>query len=295
MNLTDKNSPEFLTLARLEQKTAVEALIFASDEPATFDFLYTTLIEELKPKAEIKVHNVELFSGTLDGPELIQVLSDSVAGQEAEPEDEPIDESRSPEVIEILLNELIDGINADLRITNRPYHIIQIAGGWQFATRPEYGELIMRLSKSKSKRRFSQAALETMAIIAYRQPITKPEIEQIRGVNSNEIVNSLIDKKLVEMVGRKDVLGKPLLFSTTSDFLRIFGLNDLDDLPKLRELEELDTEDIMPDSHLEFTIDASSAEAFKSLPGIGNKSFLVETDEGSENAENPAEEESDSM
>lgn len=295
MNLTENNSPEFLTIARIEQKAAVEALIFASDEPATFDFMYTTLIEEHKPKAKIKVQKVELFSGSLDGPELIQAMADSAVEQDAEYEDESIDESRSPEVIDILLNELIDEINDDLRITNRPYHIIQIAGGWQFATRPEYGELIMRLSKSKSKRRFSQAALETMAIIAYRQPITKPEIEQIRGVNSNEIVNSLIDKKLVEMVGRKDVLGRPLLFSTTPDFLRIFGLNNLDDLPKLRELEELETEDIMPDSHLEFTIDASSAEAFKSLPGIGNKSFLVETDDNSEIPENPGDEESHSL
>ena len=78
-----------------------------------------------------------------------------------------------------------------------------------------------------------------MAIISYRQPISKPEIESIRGVNSNEIVNTLIDKSLVAIVGRAEVVGKPLLYGTTPEFLRVFGLNTLTDLPKLREIEEL--------------------------------------------------------
>jgi hypothetical protein len=98
---------------------------------------------------------------------------------------------------------------------------------------------VQRLLKARNRKRLSQAALETLAIIAYRQPITKAEIEAIRGVNVSEVVNSLVEKQLVAMVGRSETIGKPLLYGTTEDFLRIFGLNDLSDLPKLREIDDL--------------------------------------------------------
>lgn len=134
---------------------------------------------------------------------------------------------------------IIAEINADLALTARPYRIVTVAGGYHFATTAEQGEYVQKLLKAKSRRRLTQATLETLAIISYRQPISKPEIEAIRGVNSGEIVNSLIEKDLVTIVGRAEVIGKPLLYGTTKEFLRIFGLNALTDLPKLREIEEL--------------------------------------------------------
>lgn len=136
-------------------------------------------------------------------------------------------------------DEIIAEINADLALTARPYRIVTVAGGYHFATTAEQGEYVQKLLKAKSRKRLTQATLETLAIISYRQPISKPEIEAIRGVNSNEIVNSLIEKDLVAIVGRAEVIGKPLLYGTTKEFLRIFGLNTLTDLPKLREIEEL--------------------------------------------------------
>jgi segregation and condensation protein B len=136
-------------------------------------------------------------------------------------------------------DEVITEINADLALTARPYRIVTVAGGYHFATTAEQGEYVQKLLKAKSRRRLTQATLETLAIISYRQPISKPEIEAIRGVNSGEIVNSLIEKDLVAIVGRAEVIGKPLLYGTTKEFLRIFGLNALSDLPKLREIEEL--------------------------------------------------------
>ncbi|MFN8359694.1 MAG: SMC-Scp complex subunit ScpB [Candidatus Kapaibacterium sp.] len=136
-------------------------------------------------------------------------------------------------------DEIIAEINADLALTARPYRIVTVAGGYHFATTAEQGEYVQKLLKAKSRRRLTQATLETLAIISYRQPISKPEIEAIRGVNSGEIVNSLIEKDLVTIVGRAEVIGKPLLYGTTKEFLRIFGLNALSDLPKLREIEEL--------------------------------------------------------
>jgi segregation and condensation protein B len=136
-------------------------------------------------------------------------------------------------------DELVEEINDQLERVERPYRIVKIAGGFQFATTPAHGLLVQRLLKAKNRRRLTQAALETVAIIAYRQPITKAEIDAIRGVNSGEVVNSLVEKQLVAMVGRAETLGKPLLYGTTEEFLRVFGLNDISDLPKLREIDDL--------------------------------------------------------
>ena len=95
------------------------------------------------------------------------------------------------------------------------------------------------MSSEKSKRRLSQAALETLAIIAYKQPITKPELEQIRGVNSDYILNTLLEKNLITITGRAETIGRPLLYGTTTEFLKYFGLYNLSDLPKPREIEEI--------------------------------------------------------
>ncbi|HKI78677.1 MAG TPA: SMC-Scp complex subunit ScpB [Ignavibacteriaceae bacterium] len=133
----------------------------------------------------------------------------------------------------------IDKINADYEERKTPYRIIRIAGGFLFATLPEYAKYIGYLSSEKSKRRLSQAALETLAIVAYKQPITKPELESIRGVNSDYIMNTLLEKNLIAIKGRAETIGRPLLYSTTDEFLKYFALNKLSDLPKPREIEEI--------------------------------------------------------
>ena len=119
------------------------------------------------------------------------------------------------------------------------YKINKIANGFLFATRPEYAKYLGFLSSEKSKRRLSQAALETLAIIAYKQPITKPELETIRGVNSDYILNTLLEKNLITISGRAETIGRPLLYSTTEEFLKYFGLFKLSDLPKPREIDEI--------------------------------------------------------
>jgi segregation and condensation protein B len=133
----------------------------------------------------------------------------------------------------------IAAINEQLTLGGRPYMIVRVAGGYHFVTRNAYGTFVQRLLRSKSRKRLSQAALETLAIIAYKQPVSKPDIEAIRGVNSNEVVNALLDRALIGIVGRAESIGKPLLYGTTQEFLRIFGLNALDELPKMREIDEL--------------------------------------------------------
>lgn len=113
-----------------------------------------------------------------------------------------------------------------------------VGGGYQLRSRPEHADYIRRLTKAKGVK-FSQSALETLAIIAYRQPITRAEVEYLRGVDSGGVMKSLLEKKLLRILGKKDVPGKPLIYGTSREFLELFGLKDLNALPTLKEIQEL--------------------------------------------------------
>ncbi len=120
----------------------------------------------------------------------------------------------------------------------RGFYLAEIAEGYQFRTRPRYAQYLQKLYKIKAPK-FSQPALETLAIIAYRQPITRAEVEQLRGVDAGGVIKTLLDKKLIKIVGKKDVPGRPMIYGTTREFLEAFGLKDLKSLPTLRDLAEL--------------------------------------------------------
>ena len=137
------------------------------------------------------------------------------------------------------IDSTVDALNEKLNSNENAFQILKLAGGYCFATKPEYSKYLGYLSSEKSKRRLSQAALETLAIIAYKQPITKPEIEVIRGVNSDYMINTLLEKNLITIDGRAESIGRPLLYKTTIEFLKYFGLNKISDLPKPREIEEI--------------------------------------------------------
>lgn len=141
----------------------------------------------------------------------------------------------SSEDVENAVNELNEKYSSNELSIN----IIKISNGLTFATKPEYAKYVSYLSTEKSKRRLSQAALETLAIVAYKQPITKPEIETIRGVNSDYMIGTLLDKGLITIKGRAETVGRPLLYITTDDFLKYFGLYKINELPKPREIEEI--------------------------------------------------------
>ena len=129
-------------------------------------------------------------------------------------------------------------INAALLASGRPYEIAEVAAGWQFRTRPEYAQVILA-AKPERKVRLSRAALETLALVAYRQPLSRAEIEDLRGVDCGAVMKSLLERDFVRIVGRRDAPGRPALFGTTSAFLETFGLRALTDLPPLREVESL--------------------------------------------------------
>jgi segregation and condensation protein B len=120
---------------------------------------------------------------------------------------------------------------------DRGVRLEKVAGGWRFVTRPEFDSLLRRFHEVTERSRLSLAALETLAIIAYRQPITLPEIQDIRGVNSSSVLKTLFEKKLITTAGKKPVVGTPFFYRTTQDFLVRFGLNDLTDLPKPEDLD----------------------------------------------------------
>ena len=134
---------------------------------------------------------------------------------------------------------IIRELNGEYVHAGRSFRIIQVAGGFQFATMPDFAEWLGRMVKEKAKRKLTQATLETLSVIAYKQPVTKPEMEAIRGVNADYAIQKLMERGLITIVGRSVSPGRPLLYGTTSDFLKHFGLNDLSELPKPREIEEI--------------------------------------------------------
>jgi len=147
------------------------------------------------------------------------------------------DESKQiePETI----RQIVTVLNKEYSRQDRPYRIVQIAGGYQFATSSEYAEWLGKLYKEQGRRKLSQSGVETLAIIAYKQPITKAEIEKIRGVNCDYVLKTLLEKELLTVTGRAESVGRPLLYGTTREFLKHFGLNDIMDLPRPREIEEI--------------------------------------------------------
>lgn len=140
-----------------------------------------------------------------------------------------------PDVDESVLTEALDSLARNYDTEERGLQIQQVAGGYRISTRSEFGEWVRALFRSRNRRRLSGAALETLAIVAYRQPITTPEIHTLRGIDPVGVLQNLLDKKLLRVVGRKKVVGRPVLYGTTRDFLAHFGLNSLEDLPSLEE------------------------------------------------------------
>ena len=136
----------------------------------------------------------------------------------------------------IRIRESIDGLNQFYEETGRSFRIEQVAGGLQMLTLPSFIDDITRLKGVRNQSKLSQAALETLAIIAYRQPILRADLESIRGVACGEVLRGLMERRLVRIAGRAEELGRPMLYGTTKEFLEIFGLATLDDLPQAKEL-----------------------------------------------------------
>ena len=134
---------------------------------------------------------------------------------------------------------IIEKLNAEYAETGRTFHIHRIAGGYRFLSRPEFSDILKKLLAPNIRRRLSQSILEVLAVIAYNQPVTRGEIQQIRGVSPDYAIDRLLLRGFIEVRGRADSPGKPLQYGTTKEFLDLFHLSSLKDLPKLREIKEI--------------------------------------------------------
>ena len=137
-----------------------------------------------------------------------------------------------------LAREIVEELNAGWREQGRALEICEVAGGYQLRTRPEYKGYLQQLEKDRPLR-LSRAALETLAVVAYKQPATRAEIEHVRGVDVGAVLRSLVERRLVRIAGHREVPGRPIVYGTTKRFLEVFGLAALSDLPTLREVQEL--------------------------------------------------------
>ena len=204
-----------------ERKAALEAIIYAADEPATIEQLTKTLGEE-----------------------------------------------------KLALQASLDELVASYAAEERGIEIRAVAGGYKMYTKPHQHDVVRRFIKSlRPPLRLSMPALETLAVIAYKQPVTAPEISEIRGVNSSGVISTLLDRRLITTAGRKEVMGRPILYKSSKEFLMRFGLSDLDELPSLKEFEALAREALGSDVGItnggqteEEMMNAPTADTLENLP-----------------------------
>jgi segregation and condensation protein B len=229
-----------------ERKAALEAIIYAADEPATVEQLATAL-----------------------GDEKLAVQAS--------------------------LDELVASYAAE----ERGIEIREVAGGYKMYTKPQHHDVVRRFIKSlRPPLRLTMPALETLAVIAYKQPVTAPEIQEIRGVNTSGVLKTLLDKRLITTAGRKEVIGRPILYKTSKEFLMRFGLSDLDELPSLKEFEALarealgSDEGVAPQTSDESVLDAP-AEGIASEP-LSTAAAAEEPVNGASGATQPTASESES-
>ncbi len=202
--------------------------------------------EDGKQNSEYRISNVECRTLEEEQTELlgqnqeIETTVETVVEAVLFASDEPLSEARLANIVETSVKQVrqcIQNLNDKYRTNNNAFRIEQIAGGYQMLTLSPYNYWLKKLLRARSDSKLSPAAVETLAIIAYKQPVMRADIEVVRGVAAGEVIRTLCYKGLVKIVGRAEVLGRPMLYGTTKKFLEVFGLNTLKDLPKIEELK----------------------------------------------------------
>jgi len=171
-----------------------------------------------------------------------------------------------------VLEELIDEYNS------RNLQILQVAEGYQLCTRHDYSNWVRKFLKFDKTRKLSQPSLDTLSIIAYKQPLTKAEVEEIRGVDSSGVVRTLLEKKIISPGGRKKVPGRPIMYRTTRKFLEYFGLKDLSDLPTLEDFKESELEDQIPPDQTTLPFDELSGDDSEEMADVTSEEEAQSTD-----------------
>jgi segregation and condensation protein B len=202
-------------------KGKIEALIYAAEEPVSVEQIAAVLKNDIISEFGLQTEGVEP-----------RALDSEVRNR---------------------VRATVEELQADCASSDRGMEIRQVAGGFRMATKPEHHDAVRAFAKSlKPPMRLSLQALETLAVIAYKQPITAPEISEIRGAESSGVLSTLLDRKLIATAGRKQVIGRPILYKTSKEFLLRFGLKDVSELPSLEEFEKMTSEsgeDLFPGPH----------------------------------------------
>ncbi len=237
-------------------KAKLEAVIYAAEEPVTLAQLAAIFAEEvLQGLSEAAPQGPPRLDGAVEAGEAEQIgLAVSPDAPEETPAEETTeaaepfagegDEKKSARQrdrrVRQVLQGVLDELIADYANSERGMEIREIAGGYRMATKPEYHDAVRGFVKSlKPPMKLSLQALETLAVIAYKQPVTAPEVSEIRGVDSGGVLGGLVSRKLITTAGRKPVIGRPILYKTTKEFLLRFGLKDVNDLPSMEEFEKM--------------------------------------------------------
>lgn len=213
----------------------IEALIYAAEEPITTDQLVMLLKDDL----------LALKNQPVDASDPASLDAENAEAHAAAREGQPASSKRPQETSEraelrALLKPMLDELIAEYATEKHGIEVRQVAGGYRMSTKPEHHDIVRAFAKSlKPPVRLSLQALETLAVIAYKQPVTVPEISEIRGVDASGVIGTLMDRKLITTAGRKAVVGRPMLYRTSKEFLLRFGLKDLHELPSVEEFEKL--------------------------------------------------------
>lgn len=188
--------------------------------------------------SETENASIDAPNDGLDGSELMAVLEALLF---VSPEPVPLTRLTTAvgTVTKGEVEEALKRLESDLSHDSRGIQLVKLAGGYRLVTKPDFAPWLKRLDKAKAAQKLSRSALESLAIIAYKQPLVRAEIEEIRGVETSGVLRTLLERKLVRIVGRKEVPGRPIMYGTTKFFLEHFGLQDITQLPPLREFKEL--------------------------------------------------------
>ena len=253
-------------------KAKIEAIIYATEEPVTLNELVALLkdsvLAEIRADSQTGSASDEDSSSkeqptgppvgeepTVTAPTAVSSVGDpsaeAAASEMALSTTETQTQSKTPakkqsedkeqlKAARTRVSAIIDELTAEYASADRGMEIRQVAGGYRMTTKPEHHDVVVSFAKSlKPPVRLSLQALETLSVIAYKQPVTVPEISEIRGVDTSGVIATLLDRKLITTAGRKQVIGRPILYKTTKEFLLRFGLNDISELPSMEEFEKL--------------------------------------------------------
>ncbi len=253
--VSELSRKENFEMTEQELLSALEAIIYAADEPATLDQIVAAITGE-RPHSRVETEaqdsaEVRADSSAEAGTEAPANVEQEVAGAPSfaavakggvVPQNESRSQVRAAGRAEVRaeIRSALDKLVASYAADERGIEIRKVAGGWKMYTKAQHHELVRRFIKAlRPPLRLTMPALETLSVIAYKQPATLPEINEVRGVNCGGVVKTLLERRLITTAGRKDAVGRPILYRTSKDFLMRFGLADLDELPSLKEFEQL--------------------------------------------------------